>query len=1199
MNDENYMNNENHIDDKEQQIIEKELEAEEKYKGLEELITENGILSYNAQCVRKKSNWSKPSSIYKFDDESFEPQTFLKNMPHYSPKLHTLMKNIEELDKKDMREHGKLFKHFIFSDLKSSSYGAKLIASAFIAKGFHLGYHAHSKKNDIHPIDMNSSPENIAKIHPYESPISKDKENIVDENIVGGENGEEDDDNYEYDGKKNDGKGIENNDGKNKKPIKKRYHKIELVEDQVLQSTKQNNFYILSSVGVYDQPINVHTKKNMLSKFNQRPENIHGDLIRFIILDSGFKEGIDLFDIKYIHIFEPSTVPSDQKQVIGRGTRTCGQKGLEFHPTHGWVLHIFVYDLEIQDKLRNGFMGAKSTMDLYLKSLDLDIRLLNFAHDLERSTIVGSVDYDLNKNVHSFSIPLVSVTEQNHRAIINEHLPKNTEALYGGEPNFIIRPGSPIIVNRKLNYLEMKQFIIDKYKQFSWEISKMENHCIDDKQKGGSGQIIKYNPTQNFISHYFHPLNPVKGMIVYHSTGTGKSCCAIATATRNFEPNGYTILWVTRTTLKSDIWKNMFHQVCNESIRNQIQNSGLKIPEDNKKRMGLLSKAWRIHPMSYKQFSNLILRQNSFYDALVKINGREDPLRKTLLIIDEAHKLYGGDDLSSIERPDMNVLQQALSYSYQYSGQDSVRLLLMTATPITKNPMELIQLINLCKPTEEKMPSDFSNFSEKYLNENGEFTQEGRATYLDDIAGYISYLNREKDARQFAQPQIHHMKVPIISDTNIVEKFDKKLVKELLDTDVSDLKQELEQENQKLENELGNISASKFAFLKDEFCGDLSGKPKTMCTKILNSNIRDMVLETKNELKDTREKIKDIRERIKGRQRMRKTALFEVKQNIEKYPQQYEEYKNSLFYELKDKCAIKVGNKTNLEENIHKHPVIHKYDLLIQKYNSEISDLHNQYKQHVDNYKKRMQHLKNMLAQTKNNLERNVIHKTIRDERNEFNNITQIKKKEMNESEKVLKSEIQQTEKKRAKRFQRVKKTIKNMMTNEKQRIRDFKQEKKMLRKTLRSQQTEIKHHFLKELVNKYRSKILEDMVDADQEEYNKELDKKDFQQNKQTRKIHTQQIREQMKQEKMKERGQIREQKLSLKQQLKQKKEEEKQQNRQTRKLHQEQKLLLKQQLKQEKEQEKEEKKQQKLLLKEQMKQQKEQNKKTRKLEK
>jgi len=73
----------------------------------------------------------------------------------------------------------------------------------------------------------------------------------------------------------------------------------------------------------------------------------------------------------------------------------------------------------------------------------------------------------------------------------------------------------------------------------------------------------------------------------------------------------------------------------------------------------------------------LILKQNSLYDSLVKINGKEDPLRKTLLIIDEGIKLYGGDDLLSIEKPDMACTIKTISQSYQYSGKDSVRLMLM------------------------------------------------------------------------------------------------------------------------------------------------------------------------------------------------------------------------------------------------------------------------------------------------------------------------------------------------------------------------------------------------------------------------------------------------------------------------------------------------------------------------------------------
>jgi hypothetical protein len=119
-------------------------ESEDKADNLEKLITENGILSYNPSCIRKRSNWGQGSPIYKFDDERFQPQTFLKDMPDSSPKLDALMKNIEKLDRQDMQKYGKIFKHFIFSDLKSSTYGAKLIASAFMAKGYNLGYTAGS-----------------------------------------------------------------------------------------------------------------------------------------------------------------------------------------------------------------------------------------------------------------------------------------------------------------------------------------------------------------------------------------------------------------------------------------------------------------------------------------------------------------------------------------------------------------------------------------------------------------------------------------------------------------------------------------------------------------------------------------------------------------------------------------------------------------------------------------------------------------------------------------------------------------------------------------------------------------------------------------------------------------------------------------------------------------------------------------------
>ncbi|MEC8042546.1 MAG: hypothetical protein VX181_17900, partial [Pseudomonadota bacterium] len=47
----------------------------------------------------------------------------------------------------------------------------------------------------------------------------------------------------------------------------------------------------------------------------------------------------------------------------------------------------------------------------------------------------------------------------------------------------------------------------------------------------------------------------------WHSVGTGKTCSGVSIASSSFEREGYTILWVTRTTLKGDVWKNIFDQI--------------------------------------------------------------------------------------------------------------------------------------------------------------------------------------------------------------------------------------------------------------------------------------------------------------------------------------------------------------------------------------------------------------------------------------------------------------------------------------------------------------------------------------------------------------------------------------------------------------------------------------------------------------
>ena len=122
---------------------------------------------------------------------------------------------------------------------------------------------------------------------------------------------------------------------------------------------------------------NIKLNKNEFhSKFSSknffRPVKLN---IRFLLLDQGYKEGIDVFDVKYLHLFDDLLTDSDRKQAIGRGTRFCGQKGLDFNPVLGWPLHVFKYNLLIPDKLQQHY-DAENSFEIVMRESGLDINKL-------------------------------------------------------------------------------------------------------------------------------------------------------------------------------------------------------------------------------------------------------------------------------------------------------------------------------------------------------------------------------------------------------------------------------------------------------------------------------------------------------------------------------------------------------------------------------------------------------------------------------------------------------------------------------------------------------------------------------------------------------------------------------------------------------------------------------------------------------
>lgn len=275
------------------------------------------------ECAREVENWSQLELTDRFDKPKFDKDKLLNKLPIVSPKLYSLLQKIKELDKKDIKKNKKLYKHFIFSDIKKG-YGAKIITSVLIAAGYNL-------------------------------------------------------------------------------VLKPNKGKIEL-NKEAIESGNSNNFIVLSSTALWNNKFDRKNVNIFLEEFNRRPENIYGNNIRFIIIDSGFKEGIDLFDVKYCHIFEQQKTNADLIQAIGRGTRNCGQSGLPYVKNKGWELEIYNYKAYLTFPKYIIFNKKKTLLDFLLLQNEKLNFTINFQNDLLNLIQENSVDNELNKNINKYQM---------------------------------------------------------------------------------------------------------------------------------------------------------------------------------------------------------------------------------------------------------------------------------------------------------------------------------------------------------------------------------------------------------------------------------------------------------------------------------------------------------------------------------------------------------------------------------------------------------------------------------------------------------------------------------------------------------------------------------------------------------------------------------------------------------------------------
>lgn len=270
-----------------------------------------------------------------------------------------------------------------------------------------------------------------------------------------------------------------------------------------------------------------------------------------------------------------------------------------------------------------------------------------------------------------------------------------------------------------------------------------------------SGELLEH---QAMLSNFINPDTPYKGLLVFHGTGTGKTCVGIAVAEKfkqQVQRYGTHIYILVPGPLLKENWRSSFIQCTGDTYLRTHENMLFLNNEekDKIKRQAVLNAQQYYKVMSYKSFYRKVLGEKIIEKKMVEgkiksIYKKTDEgeferdigmdvihnLNNTLIIVDEAHNLTG------------NAYGEALMKIIHNST--NLKLLLLTATPMKNLADDIVELINFLRPIDSQIQRDLIFTSAKNHTMG---LKPGGLDYLKKMAsGYISHL-RGADPMTFAE----------------------------------------------------------------------------------------------------------------------------------------------------------------------------------------------------------------------------------------------------------------------------------------------------------------------------------------------------------------------------------------------------------------------------------------------------------------
>jgi hypothetical protein len=310
--------------------------------------------------------------------------------------------------------------------------------------------------------------------------------------------------------------------------------------------------------------------------------------------------------------------------------------------------------------------------------------------------------------------------------------------------------------------------ISDRF-EFNIPVMQEKNTCVSDSFKLSAYQIF----LKNFISNE----TPYNSILIYHGTGTGKTCSAISIA-ENFRDvyhmKDRRIIILSSGNIKQGWYNNIYNQKKDAQCTGQTYKYLGKDLEDTKKKADKLVKKYYDF-FGYLEFTNRI---RDIYDDECKIiyNGKTiniplyklSPIDKSkeidrgsdvewkidkviykgkvierikkshkfkeicnskysnrVLIIDEAHNIRGnGNDESDDNLKYLRLLVE---------NTRNLKLILLSATPMYNKANEIVDILSLLYANNDR---DYSQLNSIFKNDELVDVE----TLTRSVGGYVSYI---------------------------------------------------------------------------------------------------------------------------------------------------------------------------------------------------------------------------------------------------------------------------------------------------------------------------------------------------------------------------------------------------------------------------------------------------------------------------